>query len=145
MRYSLLLILFFIAGCQHVDKPEKPNNLIPKDKMVNVLADVYISNAARNVNTKILYTNGVKLDSFIYRKYKIDSLQFARSNAFYSANLETYGTIIKKVEDRVFALKRKQDSLLPEKDLLDPNPENLKNKSPQLIEAAESEAKDSIK
>ena len=112
MKYLLIIIatlLFF--GCQDVKKPEKPQNLISQETMADILTDIYISNAARSVNNKLLKEYNIKLDSVIYKKYEIDSLQFVESNAYYSSNLKTYTKIISSVEERLKLLQEEKDSI----------------------------------
>ena len=79
--------------------------------MVNILTDVYISNASRSVNNKLLKEYHIRLDSIIYNKYQIDSLQFVESNAYYSSNLKTYTKIITRVQDRLILLQKEKDSI----------------------------------
>jgi len=100
-----------LFSCQDVKKPERPANLISKEKMVDILSDVYISNASRNVNNKLIKKMNLKLDSLIYAKYEIDSIQFAQSNAFYSSDLKTYGNLLSQVKARFEILKTEKDSL----------------------------------
>jgi len=108
----LLCILFVLAtSCQDVKKPEKPQNLISQETMTDILTDIYISNAARSVNNKLLKEYNIKLDSVIYKKYEIDSLQFVESNAYYSSNLKTYTKIISSVEERLKLLQEEKDSI----------------------------------
>jgi len=54
MKYSIILIFsfLFLASCKDVDLPEKPDNLIDKDKMVEVLTESYINNSARSIDLK---------------------------------------------------------------------------------------------
>jgi len=108
----LLSVLFvFTTSCQDVKKTEKPENLIAKDMMVDILTEVYLSNAARSVNNKRLKEYNIRLDSVIYNKYHIDSLQFVESNAYYSSNLKTYAKIITSVEERLNILQIEKDSI----------------------------------
>lgn len=100
-----------ILGCQDVKKPERPENLISQETMVLILADAYISNAARSINNRLIRKTGVMLDSLLYEKYNIDSLQFVNSNAFYTSDLNTYSKIIQKVEVRLLIIQKKTDSL----------------------------------
>ena len=112
MKYfSFIIVVLLFLGCQEVKKPEKPSDLISKDKMVDILTDVYISNASRSINNKLLKDYNIKLDSIIYIKYNIDSLQFVKSNAFYSSNLKTYTTLISTVEERLKILQVEKDSI----------------------------------
>jgi len=107
---SFILILLLVS-CQDVKKPERPVNLISKEKMVDILSDVYIANASRNVNNKLIQKKNLQLDSLIYAKYEIDSLQFAQSNAFYSADLKGYKSLLSQVQSQFEILKIEKDSL----------------------------------
>lgn len=111
LKILSFISLLFLFSCQDVKKPEMPANLISKKKMVDILSDVYISNASRNVNNKLIKKMNLKLDSLIYAKYEIDSLQFVESNAFYSSDLKTYGNLLSQVKDRFEILKIEKDSL----------------------------------
>ncbi len=113
MKHSaiLFILVLFFFGCQNVDQPEKPKNLISKDKMVDILTESYLANAARSVDNKSIIVKGIKMDSLIYRNFGVDSLQFAKSNAFYAANVNTYMSILQEVETRLDVMQKKMDSL----------------------------------
>ena len=110
MRLSYLAIALLIWGCQDVKYPQAPENLIPEEKMMDIMADAYSGHAARSVNNRVLRSNQVELDSTLYIKYGIDSLQFARSNAFYTTDLDRYENMLKGVEARLVARKQEIDS-----------------------------------
>jgi len=116
MRYftKIMVFLLLLAGCQDVKYPEKPENLLSKEKMVQMLADAYIGNASRSnrVNNRVLRTNGVHLDSILYKKHQVDSLTFAESNAYYASNLDVYTEIISEVEKLLLTKKAGVDSIL---------------------------------
>lgn len=142
MKYSIILMIFFfaISACQNISQPEKPKDLIPKDKMVDILIDTYLANAARSLDNKTIIANGVKMDSMIYKKFGIDSLQFARSNAFYAADVNSYMDIFKKVETRLDVKQKKMDSLWERKrDIRDSI-----NKKEGILEREVEPAKDSL-
>ena len=112
MKYWLIFILAIsIVSCQDVKYPEKPKNLIPKDKMAEVLTEAYLANAARSVDNKSLLTNGVLIDSLLYAKFGIDSLQFLKSNDYYATNVNAYMEIFEKVESNLIRLERNLDSI----------------------------------
>ncbi len=121
MKYwTFFLIVISFGACQDIKQPEKPKDLISKDKMINVLTEAYLANAARSVDNKSIIAEGIKMDSLFYTKFGVDSLQFAKSNAYYAANLDLYITIIKDVETRldemVKALDSTRDSRIKQKD-----------------------------
>ena len=129
----VLLLLVWFTSCQDVKKPEMPNDLISQDKMVDILTDVYISNASRNVNHKLIKKRGLQLDSIIYNKYEVDSLQFVVSNAYYSSDLEIYEGLLTKVQGRLQTLQIEKDSIYKivfKKDSI----EKSKKKSPKKTE-----------
>ncbi|WP_271393433.1 DUF4296 domain-containing protein [Aequorivita sinensis] len=114
MKQSLILIFVVISawGCQDVNVPEKPENLIAKDKMIDILKETYLINAARSVNNKAIISKGIKIDSMIYAKYQIDSLQFAKSNAYYASDINSYMIMIQKVESDLLSMREEMDSII---------------------------------
>lgn len=113
MKHSAILFILVLCffGCQNVDLPEKPKNLIPKDKMIDILMESYLANAARSVDNKSIIVKGIKMDSLIYRNFGVDTIQFAKSNAFYAADVNTYMSIFQEVETRLDLMQKKMDSL----------------------------------
>ena len=107
----ILVFVFGFFGCQDVKQPEKPENLIPKDKMVDMLTEAYLANAARSVVNKSIVSKGIRMDSLVYKNFGVDSLQFAQSNEFYAADVNVYMEIFKKVEARLAGMQKKMDSL----------------------------------
>ncbi len=110
---SILVLLLTVSytSCQDVKKPEIPTDLISQDIMVDILTDVYISNASRNVNNKLIIKRNLQLDSIIYNKYNVDSLQFVVSNTYYSSDLRTYGNLLTQVQNVLVLLKKEKDSI----------------------------------
>ncbi len=100
------------VSCQDVKFPERPKNLIAKDTMTLIFIDAYLLNASRNLNNHIIKENKVALDSLIYKKYGIDSLQFAQSNAYYSLDNPVYTQILENVQSELQLRKERLDTLL---------------------------------
>lgn len=112
MKYCIFFIFILgFLGCQNVKLPEKPKNLIAKDKMVDCLTEAYLANAARSVNNRTILDKGIVADSMLYKKFGIDSLQFAKSNAFYAADVNTYMDMFKQVEARLTKMQVRLDSI----------------------------------
>ena len=112
MKY--LAILTMVLGCwscQNVKYPEKPENLLSKDKMVDVLTEAYLANAARSIGIKTMVAEGIQMDSLFYAKFDVDSLQFVRSNDFYAADVNAYISIFQEVEARLQKIEKELDSL----------------------------------
>ncbi|KXN99145.1 hypothetical protein LS48_08770 [Aequorivita aquimaris] len=113
MKHWILIfvLILSILGCQNVERPEKPKNLISKEKMVDVLTEAYLANAARSVNNQAIIDKGIKVDSLIFKKFEVDSVQFAKSNDYYAADINMYLDIFQKVEARLVAMEKKLDSI----------------------------------
>ena len=99
----IVFVVFFllVIACSSTDKPKKPNNLISENQMSEVLYDLYIINAAKGVNRKLLETNGFIPEAYVLTKYNIDSIQFVESNAYYAFDTDVYKVIVDRVKDRL--------------------------------------------
>ncbi len=102
--YIVVLILFF--SCESKTKYKKPENLIPKDKMIDLLTEMHLVAGANNINNKNLEKN-LNYMSLVFEKYKIDSVQFNANNVYYTSNIDEYEKMFEEVERR---LKKLQDS-----------------------------------
>ncbi|WP_052184282.1 DUF4296 domain-containing protein [Psychroserpens sp. Hel_I_66] len=116
-KVVVILIFMVLVSCQFSSAPEKPDNLIPKDKMVDILYDVSILNAAKGTSKGILENNGVFPEDFVFEKHKIDSLQFAKSNEYYGFNLEEYEVIVANLEQRLNANKEEIQAKIDKEEL----------------------------
>lgn len=102
----LLLILGLGMGCAKDIRPKKPDNLIAKEQMVNVLYDIAILNAAKGALKNVLEEEGIYPQKYLFEKHKIDSLQFAQSNDYYSYDVSTYEEIIDQVNAKIEAQRK---------------------------------------
>lgn len=107
LPFSSLLILLIGCNDAMVKKPEK---LIDKEEMVNIIYDISILEAMRARNPSPT-EHGITRD-YIYRKYNIDSLQFAQNNEYYASDIQEYKKIYDKVNARVEKEKAVADSLV---------------------------------
>ncbi|MFS4484299.1 DUF4296 domain-containing protein [Hyunsoonleella sp. 2307UL5-6] len=109
MIYKKILVLFCVlvvlSSCYKYNKPEEPDNLISEETMVHVLLDLKLIGAITGRDKKVLDSAKVSTDAYIYKKYNIDSLQFAQSNAYYTYYMEDYAEIYVKVKDSLSKLK----------------------------------------
>ena len=113
-EYLFLRALVFgllVTSCQDVKRPQMPANLIAQDTMVSILVDAYMMNAARSIDNRTLVNKGVLLDSILYTKHRIDSLQFAQSNAYYASDLDVYKKLFLQVQEELKIEKTKKDTL----------------------------------
>ncbi len=110
MKFSGLLIAFLFLSCS--SEVQKPDNLIPEDAMVEIFYDLAIMDAIKSHNPLSLETYGVQPDKYIYKKYGVDSLQFANSNKYYAADIKNYKSMYVKVNDRLKNEKAQVDEVL---------------------------------
>lgn len=99
-KYCALVVFLLLISCSE-NLLEKPNNLIPEDKMVEVLKDLAIVNAAKSTNISVLQDNGIEPMAYIYEKHGIDSTQFVESDRYYASLPVTYEHIYKNVESKL--------------------------------------------
>ncbi|HIP48846.1 MAG TPA: DUF4296 domain-containing protein [Lutibacter sp.] len=97
-KYILILTLtVFITACTSNTIYKKPKDLIAKDQMVDLLVDMYLANAAKNVKTKKLERK-INYMPLVYEKYGIDSTRFQTSNLYYMSLIDDYEAIYKRVD-----------------------------------------------
>lgn len=93
-------VLFLSVGCGK-SVVEKPDNLIEEGKMVDIIYDLSLLESIKSQKPIVLEENHINPNTYIYKKYKIDSLQFAKSNQYYSSDLGNYKKIYEKVAKRL--------------------------------------------
>lgn len=129
MRYLTIIILAVICfSCGKEEKPSKPHNLIPKEKMSDIIYDVFLMNAAKGINKRVLENNGLFPQEYVYKKHNIDSLQFAESNNYYSYDIKTYEGIMAKVKQKIEFEKAKYDSISLEEERIKDSIKEAKDK-----------------
>ena len=107
MKKLALIIVLFVFSCQN-NGVEKPDNLIEKDKMVDILYDVSLLEAVRSQGINGGVTNK-EINDFVERKYNVDSTQFVKSNRYYAADVEEYKEMYEKIKTRVDEELKKAD------------------------------------
>lgn len=108
---TFLTIITLFISCKE-EAVKKPERLIEKDVMVNIMYDLSILEAIRNQNPASLDTLNINPRGFIYKKYKIDSLQFAKSNVYYASDYDDYKLMFEQIVKRLDAKKKSVDSLV---------------------------------
>lgn len=110
------MVFMVIASCKNnkVQQPDKPENLISKEKMVEVLYDMSLISAAKGVNKRTIENRGIHPEAYVFNKHNIDSVQFAQSSAYYSYDLETYENLYAQVKQRLEKDKKQFNAILEE-------------------------------
>ena len=89
--------------------PAKP---IDKATMENILYDLALLQALKSYSPEKLSKNNINPKTYIYKKYKIDSLQLVENNKYLASNLEEYKEIFENVSNRLIAEKKVVDTLI---------------------------------
>ena len=110
------IILFFIVlivliGCQK-DLVKEPKNLIEREKMVNIMYDLSLLESMKVDNSTLLDSFKNNSNQYIFKKYKIDSVQFAQSNIYYAADYKEYEKMYNQVKVRLDNEKTKVTSMI---------------------------------
>ena len=124
-----LCLLLFSCNDSVVDKPKK---FIEQDEMVDILYDLTVMDAVRSQSYTLGVANAnISPNQYIYKKYNIDSLQFAQNNRYYAANVSKYKRMYNKVSERL-ATKTEEIAKLMEKNNEKPDAPANTATSPQI-------------
>ncbi|AXT56946.1 DUF4296 domain-containing protein [Aquimarina sp. AD1] len=116
--YSVFAIILVSFSCQKLNSPDKPDNLIAEDKMVEILTDIAFVKAAKGSYKKVFDIQKINPESYILEKHGIDSLVFEANNNWYTSQLDQYEEIFKKVKSNIEISKIKFEKLKKEEDSL---------------------------
>ena len=107
MKRFLYIFLTFIivASCTSKTIYKKPDNLIEKERMIDIWTDIYIARGARSIKTKELRKN-INYLTLVFKKYKIDSAQFSESNFYYTSKIDDYQKMFEEVNKRLEEKKK---------------------------------------
>lgn len=125
--FFLMIMLSFI-GCKE-ETVKEPDRLIDKEVMQNIIYDLSLLDAIKYNEPATTENYKVNPKEFIYKKYKIDSAQFAQNNIYYASNFEEYkamyDSVVKRIDrkkaviDTILKKEAKRDSLIAKKKELD--------------------------
>ncbi|MCG2610098.1 DUF4296 domain-containing protein [Flavobacterium sp. SM15] len=106
-KLLLFLSLAVMVSCSE-KAVEKPENLIDKDVMIDILYDITVMQSAETVDPIKMNQNNVKVNELIYKKYNIDSITFNKSNRYYASDpnryKKMYGEVYHRLEKATEAL-----------------------------------------
>ncbi len=123
---SLALLVFLFSGCYKVNKMEvkKPDNLIPKDKMIDILTDMeIIQGAAIYSREHYPQYNGIEKSYYqtLFNHYHVTESQI-RANMDYYNN---QGDEMADIYDKVMSKLTEKQTLLTEKQRIEEGKKSL--------------------
>lgn len=99
-KIAIFLSVLVLFACSDT-AVEKPDQLISEDKMVDIFYDLAVLDAMRTQKPLALSEKNINVDGYIYKKYDIDSLQFAQSNRYYASEIKLYKKMYERVGKRL--------------------------------------------
>ncbi len=108
---SLLAIVILFVNCKD-EVVKKPDRLIEKGKMIDIMYDLSILEASKFQNPADLGSYSNTPSEYIYKKYKVDSLQLAQSNIYYASNYIEYKDMYEQVGKRIDGKKATVDAII---------------------------------
>ena len=113
MRKIILFLAIAITfvSCKEEVIP-KPDRLIAQDVMIDIMYDLTILEAIKNQNPASLDTFKINSRAYIFKKYKIDSIQYAKSNIYYASDYNEYKSMFEQISKRLEVKTQSVDSLI---------------------------------
>jgi|AntDeeMinimDraft_5_1070356.scaffolds.fasta_scaffold38864_2 hypothetical protein len=107
----LIGLVLLSIGCQNIDKIEKPDNFLDKSKMIDLVYDMVLLDAAVSTNEKKLEELDVEMLEFLSKKYKIDTTDIKQNILYYNMQFDENTEIYEKVKDSIEKLEKAYDSI----------------------------------
>ena len=134
-RSFLFLFAALVMACQSKVNYEKPEDLIPKDVMIDLLYDMHMAVGTSNLRNKNLEKDRNYM-SLVYENFGIDSTRFAISNIYYTSQPVEYEEMLEEVERRLEELhlqyRSNRDSLINAAQRRGPLPKDSLKQLPEI-------------
>ena len=96
----ILFFALFVVSCSKNPVP-KPDNLLDEETMINILYDISLLQAIDGSLPNKLMEQDIKMDQYIFEKYKIDSTTYRQNQLYYAGDARKYKKIYDKVLERL--------------------------------------------
>jgi hypothetical protein len=107
----MILTTFLFLACGNKSEPKKPSKFIESETMENILYDLALLQALKSYSPDKLKENSINPKTYIYQKYKIDSLQFAQNSIYYATDIDEYSLIFDRISKKIQTNKAKIDTI----------------------------------
>ncbi len=99
--FIALIVAYILAGCAGDDGSSKPDDLIPADKMADILTEIHMAESqvgryalSSSDSTKMLFD---RLNDRILKKFEVDTSSYRLSYIYYSSHPDKLEAIYKDV------------------------------------------------
>ncbi len=121
MRWVLIFLVFWFFSCTNT--VEQPENLIPKDKMAEIISDIYLhQQSSYLIEIKHNPPDFATIDASIIEKHGTTIKDFEDSYRFYVLSPEEYNKLLITVRTNL-------EQKLPEQERLQREEERKKNEA----------------
>lgn len=127
---ATLIILFVLDSCNNAPIA-KPDNLIEEKVMTDILYDLTILDAIKSQNPYDTINKNIKPKEYVFKKYKIDSLQFVKSNQYYISQIDKYKKMYDAIHERIENEKKANELLQNKPGSVSPS-NNSSDDKPQI-------------
>lgn len=103
--FHIALLGLFLINCTSNTIIKKPDNLMSKDEMANILTDMFLASGGENIKNLQLQRK-VNYFPLVYEKHQIDSTRFKESNFYYVSRIDDYQEILDKVDKKLKELRK---------------------------------------
>lgn len=116
--FTCLVLAVLMLSCQKIEKSEKPDQLLSKSEMKDLIYDMILLDAAASVNQEKLNELGVDMLEYLSKKYKIDSSSLKKNIKYYNLRFDENLEIYEEVKDSITKLENAYDSISRARDSL---------------------------
>ncbi len=109
--FTFFIVLILLVGCKN-ELVKKPKRLIEREKMVDIMYDLSLLEAMKVENPALMDSIKYTSNQYLYKKHKIDSVQFAQSNIYYAADYKEYEKMYNQIKARLDKEKTQVNSLI---------------------------------
>lgn len=96
-------VIATLSGCSFSD--QKPDNLIPPDKMADVLSEIHMAESrVSRLNLRSIDSSNIvyqRLESQLFKKLSVDTAAYRASFAYYSAHPAELEGVYKQVTEKL--------------------------------------------
>ena len=97
---ATIIALIVLVSC-NISPIAKPDNLIEEKVMTDILYDLMLLDAIKSQNPYDTIKKNIKPKEYVFKKYKIDSLQFIQSNQYYISQIDVYKKMYDEINERM--------------------------------------------
>ena len=110
----IVIVSFAFCSCKHTPEPTVPADLIPRDTMINLIAETWLmesSIAESQINFGILENAVISLYDDFFKRHNITKDQFTHSIEYYLETEEDAEAFIRECQEQ---LETKKDEFIGE-------------------------------